>query len=170
MPFPRVDNLLLIPVCISTVYLSETERSLTCLRNLSENLLESRISGLALKMYLKMPGLRSFTNLVLKKGLGADTDSTVRKYAKVRHCLHHVILMTSQLTKSMKWFLIWKTWTCLIYETKKTFISAGNYMFKGNNRNTRIRYEICSKLTIKIPERRLLVSLLLTLNIFHTLF
>ena len=30
---------------------------------------------------------------------------------------------------------------------------AGNYMFKVNNRNTRTRCEICSKLTIKIPER-----------------
>ena len=39
------------------------------------------------------------------------------------------------------------------------FSIAGNYMFKVNNRNTRTRYEICSKLTIKTP-----------LNIFHTLF
>ena len=31
---------------------------------------------------------------------------------------------------------------------------AGNYMFKFNNRNTRTRCEICSKLTIKTPERR----------------
>ena len=31
---------------------------------------------------------------------------------------------------------------------------AGNYMFKLNNRNTRTRCEICSKLTIKAPERR----------------
>ena len=31
---------------------------------------------------------------------------------------------------------------------------AGNYIFKVNNRNTRTRCEICSKLTIKIPERR----------------
>ena len=30
---------------------------------------------------------------------------------------------------------------------------AGNYMFKVNNRNTRTRCGICSKLTIKIPER-----------------
>ena len=29
---------------------------------------------------------------------------------------------------------------------------AGNYMFKVNNRNTRTRCEICSKLTIKTPE------------------
>ena len=29
-----------------------------------------------------------------------------------------------------------------------------NYMFKVNNRSTRARCEICSKLTIKRPERR----------------
>ena len=29
---------------------------------------------------------------------------------------------------------------------------AGNYMFKVNNRNTRTRCEIYSKLTIKTPE------------------
>ena len=33
-------------------------------------------------------------------------------------------------------------------------IQASNYMFKVNNRNIRARCEICSKLTIKIPERR----------------
>ena len=36
-----------------------------------------------------------------------------------------------------------------------TIIPAGNYMFKGKSRNTRIRCKICSKLTIKTPERRL---------------
>ena len=33
-------------------------------------------------------------------------------------------------------------------------IPADNYMFKVNNRNTRTRCEICSKLTIKTPEGR----------------
>ena len=32
---------------------------------------------------------------------------------------------------------------------------TGNYMFKVNNKNTRTRGEICSKLTIKTPERDL---------------
>ena len=59
---------------------------------------------------------------------------------------------------------------------------VGIYLFKVNNRDTRTRYEICSKLTIKTPERRqwrrsgvfivnfekishlVLVFLLLTLN------
>ena len=31
---------------------------------------------------------------------------------------------------------------------------AGNYFFRVNNRNTRTRREICSRLTIKIPELR----------------
>ena len=61
-------------------------------------------------------------------------------------------------------------------------LPVSNYMFKVNNRNTRLMYEICSKLTIKTPERRqrryfgvfivnfehishlVLVSLLLTLS------
>ena len=57
---------------------------------------------------------------------------------------------------------------------------AGNYMFKVNNKNTRTRFEICSKLTKKTPElvfcsgvfmvnfehisHLILVSLLLTLS------
>ena len=34
------------------------------------------------------------------------------------------------------------------------YIPAGIYLFKVNNRNTRTRCEICSKLTINTPERR----------------
>ena len=48
-----------------------------------------------------------------------------------------------------------------------------NYMFKVNSRNNRAMCEICSKLTMKTPERAIgvaLASLLLTLNIFHNLF
>ena len=33
-----------------------------------------------------------------------------------------------------------------------SIIPAGNYAFKVNNRNTKTRCEICSKLTIKTPE------------------
>ena len=35
------------------------------------------------------------------------------------------------------------------------YTPAGIYLLKVNNRNTRTRCEICSKLTIKTPERRL---------------
>ena len=49
---------------------------------------------------------------------------------------------------------------------------SGDYLFKVNNRNTRKRCETCPKLTMKTSERCsvVLVSLLLTLNIFHNLF
>ena len=53
---------------------------------------------------------------------------------------------------------------------------VGIHLLKVNNKNARARCEICSKLTIKTPERRydviglVLVSLLLTLDIFHPLF
>ena len=37
--------------------------------------------------------------------------------------------------------------------TLRKIFPAGIYLLKVNNRNTRTRCEICSKLTIKIPER-----------------
>ena len=47
------------------------------------------------------------------------------------------------------------------------------YLFKDDNKDNRKRCKICSKLTIKTPERHIinvvLVFLLLTLNIFRTL-
>ena len=53
---------------------------------------------------------------------------------------------------------------------------AGIYHLKVNNENTRTRYEICPKLTIKIPEQLEqlvkfeLANNLLSLNVLHTLF
>ena len=46
---------------------------------------------------------------------------------------------------------------------------ANIYLFKVNNRNTRRRCEICSKLTRKSPERRQLISLLLLVFLLLTL-
>ena len=42
---------------------------------------------------------------------------------------------------------------CFAFPSVSIGILAGNYIFKVNNRNTRTRCEICSKLTIKTPER-----------------
>ena len=49
-------------------------------------------------------------------------------------------------------------------------IPASIYLLKVNNRNFRIWFEISSKLTIKAAIDVVLVSLLLTLNIFLTFF
>ena len=66
-------------------------------------------------------------------------------------------------------------WTKGNFVDKHLHNPGGNYMFKVNNINSRISCKICSKLTKKTPEQRhwsgvVLVSLLLTLNTFHTLF
>ena len=37
---------------------------------------------------------------------------------------------------------------------ENSYPPTGNYLFKVNHRNARARCEICSKLTIKTPERR----------------
>ena len=61
----------------------------------------------------------------------------------------------------------------LRYAPNAKSIPANIYLFKFNNRNTRKRGEIFSKLTIKKPEDVndvVLVFLLLTLKIFHTFF
>ena len=58
----------------------------------------------------------------------------------------------------------------LYLREQREVAAVGNYMVKVNNRNTRIRFEICSKLCSKYLPGVVLVSLLLTLNIFHTLF
>ena len=64
-------------------------------------------------------------------------------------------------------------WTYL-HKTLRRRPSAGNYMFKVNNRKSRTKCEICAKLTIKTHQNDasgvVLVSLLLTLNIFYPLF
>ena len=64
-----------------------------------------------------------------------------------------------------------KVYPLLIYHF---YIPAGIYLRKVNKRNTRTRCEICSEVNNKnirtTPLASLLLSLLLTLNIFHPLF
>ena len=61
----------------------------------------------------------------------------------------------------------WHWW--VKQERNQRIFPANIYLFNVNNRNTRKRCEICSKLTIKTPERRQwrLMFSLLTLNMFH---
>ena len=42
----------------------------------------------------------------------------------------------------------------LTEKSEDCYFPADIYLFKVNNRNTRTRSEICSRLAIKIPERR----------------
>ena len=72
------------------------------------------------------------------------------------------------LTTAVNGFLneiLWQKFSILDFLGGSRYVfgnyPAGNDMFKVNNENTRKSFEICSTLTI--------MSLLLTLNIFHTL-
>ena len=73
---------------------------------------------------------------------------------------------------TVNWFILMASGVSNTKNTKHIYfqcfqeLPANIYLFKINNRNTRKRCEICSKLTIKSPERRHW----LTLNIFHTFF
>ena len=65
--------------------------------------------------------------------------------------------MNSSVAVDLVYFKnFWKIYfvhTCKLMEISEN-ISANIYLFKVNNGNTRKKYEICSKLTVKTPERR----------------
>ena len=70
--------------------------------------------------------------------------------------LQQVCLLNVMLLITMKMKIIKNESHRLSRLSKKQTIHypAGIYLLKVNNRNTRTRCEICSKLTIKTPERR----------------
>ena len=87
-----------------------------------------------------------------------------------RKNMHHQWVKVSDhfVTSCIKWLRVARA---INHENwDKNSIPADIYLSKVNNRSTRTRCEIYSKLTRKTPEgRHVLVSFLLTLNIFHTL-
>ena len=87
----------------------------------------------------------------------------------VSNCKH-----CNDLQSHCKWGLSYQLNLFEVWHHQSLITHAtSNYMFKVNNRNTRTRCEICTKLTNMFKMNApgvVLVSLLLTLNIFHTLF
>ena len=73
-----------------------------------------------------------------------------------RLCTLHLLPVVKGLVKIM----------CDIVTYSANESPSGIYLLKVNDKNTRAKCEICSKLTIDV----VLVYLLLNLNIFHTLF
>ena len=56
-------------------------------------------------------------------------------------------------TRSHERKLFWIVWLISWWLDVWMHFPAGNYMFKVNNRNSKTGCEICSRLTIKTPER-----------------
>ena len=65
--------------------------------------------------------------------------------------------------KNSKWLSILihvqQQYVKIIVENFSRHLPAGIYLLKVNNRNTRTRCEICSKLTIKTPECSLTLNM-----------
>ena len=67
--------------------------------------------------------------------------------------------------------VFWKLFIQFCSYRVMTYLPSGIYLLKVSNINTRIRCEICSKFRHQNDANSVvLVSLLLTLNTFHTLF
>ena len=95
--------------------------------------------------------------LFLGKHLGTwGRNGLNKKDLKWKRRLEHVRFY-SKNSKSLNlvlWFLNLSLWfSCLLYLSSHQF-PASIYLLKVNNRKNRTRCEICSKLTIKTPERR----------------
>ena len=74
--------------------------------------------------------------------------------------LLRVFLTSCNLTTCYNFFLIPVISVDVIAnENYRTFQPSDIYLLKFNNKNTQTRCEICSKLTIKMPERHQLTSL-----------
>ena len=98
----------------------------------------------------------------------SDNEYDSCQFQIIRHCAS-LNISTGNCTMSsenriMSGEACFATDTIVRCEVKKTFLSyvlklrsipADNHIFKANNRNIRKRCEICSKLTIKTPERHL---------------
>ena len=105
-----------------------------------------------------------FVCLCILDGVETNIRRQKRSFHKnffISHTLNYFNKRCGINTKHFltEWRFIWKFITAWFswWNTGIQFgsnVPAGNYMFKVNNRNTTARCDICSKLTINIPERR----------------
>ena len=83
-----------------------------------------------------------------------DSGSVTKLKSKLIRKIAHTnpIFKTVKTNSDFKFFRLLKICQDLQLKFPEN-VPAGIYLFKVNNRNTRTRCELCSKLTIKISER-----------------
>ena len=128
-----------------------------------------------------------FANISYHEGLSSVRNKPETRTGKVSSSDTLYLLKYNFKTKNKSEIGDWKTgnwnltFTNIQYFLDRSYFRwcgmanakfpAGKHMLKANNRNTGIMYEIFRKLKMKTTERAVvLVPLLLTLNIFYTLF
>ena len=98
----------------------------------------------------KSPYVQSLT--VPRRGNAIPTlEQNSRKYTVLSKIKPHALLMSKKKRNLISEYL---TECITLMNWGQNLKPALNYMFKFNNRNTRTRCEICSKLTMKTRERR----------------
>ena len=118
---------------------------------------------------LGKPGLNSFMteNTIIKKPVHC-----IKKTCVMRH-ITIIVMFLSHLVATLQKIRSFFEWTKQKSVKKNLAIHNRYLLVQSQQLKHQKVYEICSKLTIKKPERRswnLLVPLLLALNIFHTVF
>ena len=111
-------------------------------------------------------GVPSVLNQIMFEILLLESFSISKKFYQVYPQFFNIIPFWFYYIKMIS------TTIFLEYLYKKIHTQLTSTCSKSENRNTRAKYEICLKLRLKTPEGRhwrLLVSFLLTLNIFHNL-
>ena len=85
-------------------------------------------------------------------GINQDNIKTIKNFCVTKS--YHSRGKDAEHTKQLMSILILSRMTCSTPVKCTVYLPAGIYLLKVNNRNTRTRCVICSKLTIKTPERR----------------
>ena len=107
------------------------------------------------RLFLSSPPTRVNSPHEVVHRVLCKTNAENGRYILLKYCTSSFILLNKQ-PKNL-WYLLLNR---RIYIFKNTNLKwcksypANTYLFKVNNRNTRKRYKICSKLKIKTPERR----------------
>ena len=78
-------------------------------------------------------------------------DSRFKKWSDIRRWDLLSPILTKDLAPHCSKLNIVSYEVDKIWSGATDILPTGNYMFKVNNRNTRTRYDICSKLTINLP-------------------
>ena len=107
------------------------------------------------KICSKFKGEHPYQNAISIKLQSNFIEITIRHGCSPVNLPH--LLRTPFPKNSSGWLLVASVLSKIMFQEaviSANYLLAGNYMFKVNNRNTRRRCEICSKLIIKTPEQR----------------
>ena len=130
----------------------------TEISGIKQNLMATRYGNLTISKLARNVDETSF--FAINRSIKKDPPSNTVKAWITQRKLHKPLCDVSSNHTDVSSVLTFSLLICRYYTismtkgTTEISIPANIYLFKVNNRNFRKRCEICSKLTIKTPERR----------------